>query len=189
MVYNKEDIQRLIKHVETVTGRKVQTPRDFEFLTHQIKGFTNESISISTLKRLWGYTNSNYKFSKYTLDILSRMVGYSCYDAFLEEKNEIPSSQFFINHKLFSEALEPGERIKLTWKPERVVVVEYKGNNKFVVRSSEKSKLLAGDSFHCNQFMEGEPLIMTHVIRDGMTPCDYICGKQEGIRWSFVENS
>lgn len=33
---------------------------------------------------------------------------------------------------------------------------------------------------------ECEPLIMTHLIRKGMTPCDYICGKQGGVRWSFI---
>ena len=27
---------------------------------------------------------------------------------------------------------------------------------------------------------------MTHLIRKGMTPCDYICGKQGGVRWSFI---
>ena len=27
---------------------------------------------------------------------------------------------------------------------------------------------------------------MTHLIRKGMTPCDYICGKQGGARWSFI---
>lgn len=186
MQYDKNDIQRLIEHVETVTGRKVQTPRDFDFLYHQIEGFTNENISISTLKRIWGYTKSDYKFSSYTLDILARMIGYSCYDAFLEEKSEIPSSQFFVNQKLYSEALEPGEKIKLTWKPKRVVVIEYKGHNKFIVKSSENSKLQIGDTFHCSQFMEYEPLILTHIIREGIAPCDYICGKQEGIRWSFL---
>ena len=39
----------------------------------------------------------------------------------------------------------------------------------------------------CRQeYAECEPLIMTHLIRKGMTPCDYICGKQGGVRWSFI---
>lgn len=51
--YNPEDFERLKQEVETLVGRSVKTPKDFEFLSRQIEGYTNETISVSTLKRMW----------------------------------------------------------------------------------------------------------------------------------------
>lgn len=186
MAQDDKYIKQLILHIENIVGRKILSPRDFDFLVRQLEGFTGERISISTLKRIWGYTQTNCGFSQHSLDLLARMAGYTCWNTFCDDKSEIPTSQFFINQKVFSYALEVGEKMKLTWMPDRVVHIEYQGNNKFVVLTSQNSKLQAGDIFHCEQFMESEPLVMTHLIREGMPPCDYICGKQGGIRWSFI---
>lgn len=186
MEQKKEDIKRLIQFVEKVAGKTMQAPRDFMFLCEQLKDFTGESISVSTLKRIWGYTNAKNQFSLHSLDLLSRMVGYNSWESFLEDKSDIPTSQFFVNKKLKSYSLEEGEKMKLTWQPDRVVLIEYQGCDKFKVLESQNSKLQPGDFFHCDQFMECEPLIMTHLFRKGMTPCDYICGKQGGVRWTFI---
>ena len=43
--YNPEDFERLKQEVETLVGRSVKTPKDFEFLSRQIEGYTNETIS------------------------------------------------------------------------------------------------------------------------------------------------
>ena len=80
--YNPEDFERLKQEVETLVGRSVKTPKDFEFLSRQIEGYTNETISVSTLKRMWGYVASPCKPSKYNLNLLSRMIGYSDWEAF-----------------------------------------------------------------------------------------------------------
>lgn len=189
MEQKQEDIKRLLTYVEKIAGKNMQTPRDFMFLYEQLKEFTGETISVSTLKRIWGYTPSKNLFSQHSLDLLSRMVGYSSWDCFLKDKSDIPTSQFFVNQKFKSYALETGEKMKLTWQPDRIVLIEYQGCNKFKVLESQNSKLQAGDFFHCEQFMECEPLIMTHLIRKGMTPCDYICGKQGGVRWSFITDT
>lgn len=81
--YRKEDFERLKSEVETLVGRKIASPKDFAFLMRQIHGYTQETISVSTLKRMWGYVNSNTKHSKFNLDLLSRMVGYAGWDAFV----------------------------------------------------------------------------------------------------------
>ena len=52
--FNQEDFERLKHEVETLVGRTIMSPKDFEFLTCQIQGYTNETISVSTLKRMWG---------------------------------------------------------------------------------------------------------------------------------------
>lgn len=91
--YNPEDFERLKQEVETLVGRSVKTPKDFEFLSRQIEGYTNETISVSTLKRMWGYVASPCKPSKYNLNLLSRMIGYSDWEAFrVETKLCLPAA-------------------------------------------------------------------------------------------------
>ena len=94
--YNPEDFERLKQEVETLVGRSVKTPKDFEFLSRQIGGYTNETISVSTLKRMWGYVASPCKPSKYNLNLLSRMVGYSDWVAFAGGNEVMSSSRCFV---------------------------------------------------------------------------------------------
>lgn len=126
MEQKQEDIKRLISFVEKVAGKTMQAPRDFMFLYEQLKEFTGETISVSTLKRIWGYTHTNNNFSLHSLDLLSRMVGYNNWESFIKDKADIPTSQFFVNKKLRSYSLEEGEKILLTWQPNRVVLIESK---------------------------------------------------------------
>ena len=50
--FNQEDFERLKHEVEALVGRTIKSPKDFEFLTCQILGYTSEIISMSTLKRI-----------------------------------------------------------------------------------------------------------------------------------------
>ena len=70
--YKKEDFDRLKNEVETLVGRKIVSPRDFDFLSRQIEGYTQESVSVSTLKRMWGYVACSCKPSKFNLELLDR---------------------------------------------------------------------------------------------------------------------
>ena len=69
--YKKEDFDRLKNEVETLVGRKIVSPRDFDFLSRQIEGYTQETVSVSTLKRLWGYVACSCKPSRFNLELLS----------------------------------------------------------------------------------------------------------------------
>ena len=85
--FKKEDFDRLKEEVERLVGRKIASPKDFDFLMRQIYGYTQELISVSTLKRMWGYVNSKSNPSKFNLDLLSRMVGFYDWDAFVGENS------------------------------------------------------------------------------------------------------
>ena len=41
--------------VEKTVGKKMNTPRDFDLLSIYVYNLTNEHLSSTTLKRLWGY--------------------------------------------------------------------------------------------------------------------------------------
>lgn len=188
MEYNKDEIERLRERVEETIGRKIMTPRDFEFLSKQIEGYTNERISVSTLKRLWGYVEDKFNASLHTLDTLAQLVGYTGWDDFIsssEEGEEGESSHRIVRRKLFVEALHTGDAVILRWKPDRMVRLRYEGQDLFTIVESQNSKLQPDDTFHSNVIVEHEPLYMHGLYRKGMPPSDYICGKQGGVTFSF----
>ena len=127
--YNPDIFEQLKQEVETLVGRSIKTPKDFEFLSCQIEGYTRETISVSTLKRMWGYVASPCNPSKYNLNLLSRMVGYPDWASFVGGQEGLASSRFFVKSKLIADALQKGELVRLTWCPGRVLTIMYKGND------------------------------------------------------------
>lgn len=183
--YNPEDFERLKLEVENLVGRPIKTPKDFEFLSCQIEGYTRETISVSTLKRMWGYVVSNCKPSKYNLNLLSRMVGYPDWSSFVGGQEGLSSSRFFVKSKLIADALQKGELVKLTWCPGRVLTIMYKGNDTFEVVESINSKLAKGDTFTCPQFVEDQPLYLSNLSHPGIPLCNYVAGQNGGIKWNL----
>lgn len=187
MQNTQEQIVRLRNIIETVVGRKIVYPKDFEFLERQIEGYAGERISTSTLKRVWGYVNMYSEISIYTLNLLSRMVGYADWEDFCQNDYEEESSHKIICRKLFTSALKRGDQVCIVWKPKRKITIQYEGQDQFIVLESVNSKLQKDDIFHCLQFIEKQPLFLSGLYRKGMPPCDYVCGQHGGIVWSIIE--
>ena len=183
--YNPDIFEQLKLEVETLVGRPIKTPKDFEFLSCQIEGYTRETISVSTLKRMWGYVASNCNPSKYNLNLLSRMVGYPDWSSFVGGQEGLSSSRFFVKSKLIADALQKGELVKLTWCPGRVLTIMYKGNDTFEVVESINSKLAKGDTFTCPQFVEDQPLYLSNLSHPGIPLCNYVAGQNGGIKWNL----
>ncbi|MCR4852732.1 MAG: hypothetical protein K5893_03985 [Prevotella sp.] len=110
-------IALLKEKVETVVGRHIKTPKDFELLSQRLLDETTVQISATTLKRLWGYVNEDVSPRTSTLDTLSRFVGYDDWAAFVianehliepaEEPETDPSSS-----AKESEAKSEGTKVK-----------------------------------------------------------------------------
>ena len=75
------DYQRLFQEVERKAGRPMQTPRDFQWLEERIFKEIHETLSASTLMRLWGYRAGGVP-RQTTLDVLARYVGFEDYVEF-----------------------------------------------------------------------------------------------------------
>ena len=182
--YKSEDFDRLRKEVESLVGRSIKSPKDFDFLERQIQGYTNERISVSTLKRMWGYVATQSKPSLFNLNLLSRMVGYPDWKTFVGGQEGMASSRFFVKSKLIADALCVGEQVKLSWNPGRIVTVVYRGNDFFEVLESINSKLAKGDTFTCHQFVTDEPLYLSNLTHAGIPPCNYVAGQNGGVKWN-----
>ena len=73
-------------------------------------------------------------------------------------------------------------RIYFTWFPDRECLVEYQENNVFKVIEAQNSKLQKDDSFVCGFFIEGQPLYMDDLTRDGETYAMFVVGKNGGLK-------
>ena len=179
--------QVLLNTVEHKIGRKLLTSRDFDFLSKEIQHATGTQISISTLKRLWGYisTKSGYQPHLYTLNSLASFIGYKDYATFIQREQDSASSDFIDKPHLFSSQLMPGDIITLRWQPDRVVEIKFLGQDMFAVTRSVNSKLDAGDTFSVGCFINDYPLIITRLLHSDMPPMSYICGKDGGIRYEL----
>lgn len=79
----KTAIQLLREKVEQKAGRKMMTPKDFDFLSESIFEEIHTRISPSTLKRIWGYLQNDNTPRSTSLNILANYVGYDDWDNFL----------------------------------------------------------------------------------------------------------
>lgn len=179
--------------IETALKKKLQTPKDFEYLRERIYARLHTLVSRTTLMRLWGYVDEEVTPRKGTLDILSKFLGYQDWESYQEntmlpkeqQSSPVMSRKLNVNSDLYI-----GERLRLTWQPDRVCDVEYLGELSFRVIASENTRIQPGDTFQCSLIIEGEPLYLDNLWKgDGSTSAEtiaYVCGKKTGVNFEHL---
>ena len=76
---------QLLTDIETALGKKLQTPKDFDFLRERIYARLHILVSRTTLMRIWGYIAEDVKPRKSTLDVLTQFLGYQDWDEYLQK--------------------------------------------------------------------------------------------------------
>lgn len=179
---NEENhIARLLRCVEEKAGRAIDSPTMFNWLSVSISKTTGESVSISTLKRIWGYVSYASQPSISVLSILSRYVGFSGWTSFVEGEPKAVDSDFLSDKIITASTLKPGERIELCWQPDRRVVLECLGNNRFRVVESHNSKIFQGNTFKADIFAEGMPFYVTDLRQNFDEGKIYVAGERHGL--------
>lgn len=187
--------QSLIARLELAIGYKLTTPRDFVAMREMIFRRTNQLISPTTLKRIWGYNNEPVDTRQSTYRILCETLGYKNWDYFCahlaeegHENGEISSSPVLSRNIDVKTMLTAGDRIKLFWHPGRECLVRYMGEMHFEVEKSVNTRLRPGDTFSCNLIVAGQPLFLSQLISGDSRPVSYVCGKLKGgIQFEYVE--
>lgn len=185
-----DDIRRM---VEEVTGHKMLTPKDFDLLALRIYDRTKILLSVSTLKRFWGYVakkdESRGEMRKSSLNALAVYAGFVDWDAFCNrhdtDDTRDASNLFYGLDAITTDHLRPGQTIVVIWKPDRRVTLRYSGNDVWMVTESKNSKLSVGDTFKCHVLVEHQPLVLVDLVHDGLPPCGYVCGKDGGITFQL----
>ena len=79
-----ETCEQLRSDIETALKKKLQTPKDFEFLRERLYARLHMLVSRTTLMRFWGYINEDVSPRKATLDILTQFLGYQDWDGYCQ---------------------------------------------------------------------------------------------------------
>jgi hypothetical protein len=175
-------MEKLKEIITRQLGRSLESPRDFEYLSEQIQLATSEYLSPTTLKRIWGYIPQTSEPRTTTLSILARYMGYKGWQDYLT--NSHTESDFVTAKKIITKNLSVGQKIILAWNPDRECMIEYLGNNRFVVLHAANAKMQVGDQFTATQFVLGQALTaMDYIaVREPNTRQDtYIAGAQSGL--------
>ena len=192
MTQRKEipELQYLLELVEKQYGRKLSTTTDFESLSVIIEKATGDLLSSSTLKRLYGYVSLNTGPRKTTLDILSRFIGNRDYETFRISLSNDPqfSSRFFSAKTVTTSELKAGDRLRIGWPANRIVTLNYLGDDLFEVETSVNASLVKGDRFRQVSFMKGYPLYLSRILRDGDYTPAYVAGMNSGLNLLEVVN-
>lgn len=181
MNVNEHEIKELIRLIENRLGRSLTAPVDFSILSLEIEKTLNETISISTIKRLVGYVNDEHKPSITTLNLLSRYVGYHNW-ATLQLHIDDTTSGSLNDNIIQSDSLAIGDEIEMGWQPDRYCHVQYLGSHRFEVLKVVGSKhLQRGDTFEALVMCLDQPVMATnHRHGDECRPV-YIIGRRHGL--------
>ena len=122
--HHTPEILALLDAIEKRFGYKPETTTHFIALSYAIESVTDNHLSASTLKRLWGYVNNLPAPRATTLDILSQYVGHKSFRAFCEwlRAKTAETSAFFQTSYLIPEELTPGTLVELGWEPDRLLL-------------------------------------------------------------------
>ena len=181
MLKTSPEISELKKRIEKSLKRKMKTPTDFIFLSGAVFERTRETMSPTTLKRLWGYIEGADQTRNSTLEILSRFLGYDNWEDFVEDIGKGSGSDEVLSPHIAVADLSVGDCVKVSWKPDRRCTFRYLGEQKFVVESAENSKLKVGNTFCCSLFILGEPLYLTRLVQGDNPPLDFVVGNCDGL--------
>lgn len=173
------EIEYLKQLIAQAYGAPVETSTDFARLSATIEESTGQPVSVSTLKRLWGYVSMAPKPRLSTLDILCRFAGRKDYRQLCIELQQ--SSGFFAADKVIASELETGTKVLLGWQPDRLVKLVYLGQFKFAVIESIHSKLHEGDVLEIASILFGHPLYIGRIERSGEYLQSYVAGRTNGI--------
>ena len=185
----KRDIPQIIalqERVEAKFGKPLAVHADFLALVAEIEMLQRQHISESTLERVWGYSTRGYDtVSLRTLDVLS-LYGAGCYWAqFCKDFDgcEECESEMFNAEKISTAELKVGDRIRIGWLPDRVCIVRYLGDDRFVAEECHNSKMQDGDIFSCSQFLLGKEAHLYNFCSKGKvgTSLTYTIGSRNGL--------
>lgn len=170
-----------VKQIEQKFNKEIRYPSDCEALAGDIVRVTKNSISTSTLKRIFGFIKGSQEPRLYTLDVLAKYLGFVNWDNYLENLVQIENSDFISIEQLEIDNLSLQSRIEIKYAPSSRLILEYHSDFMFVVLESENCKLEIQDKIKLFNIIKSYPLIINHVIRNNVNLGSYKAAKISGI--------
>ena len=176
-------LKELVDITNNRLGYVPTTPTEFNELSRMIKIETGRTLSLSTIKRIWGYVRSEGFPSVTTLNTLARYNGYTDWDTFfgVNKPRASEDSDFLEDSIVNAEDLSEGDRLSLSWNIGKSCVMEYLGGMRFRIVESENIKLLPGDKITLHTVCKGHPIYVSDIERGEKIVPAYIGAKKGGL--------
>ena len=159
---------------------------DCEYLALDIESVTGEHMGVNTLKRLLGFINDEREPRISTLDVIARYLGFDNWDVLSVYDSRSNSSFESSAEEIRVSDLTVGQVIQISYLPDRQIEIQYLGANRFCVQKSVNSKLRADDEITITHIVQGYPLLVSEVIREGKSLGSFTAGKAQGICFKIL---
>ena len=176
----------IISLLQQKSKREFRLSADCEYLALDIESKTGEHIGVNTIKRLMGMIDDEREPRLSTLDIIARYLDFKSWDELRFYDDKSNSSFDTSSDEIRVDELAKGQKIEISYLPDRLLSLEYLGNRHFHILSSENSKLQDGDQIEMTHIVSGYPLLVSDVIRDGKSLGSFIAGKSQGITFKLL---
>ncbi len=176
-------IKLLCKRVEERFGLHPTTTDDFADLSDDILLVTRERLSVSTLKRVFGRCNTSLIPRRTTLSILCRYIGFADWTDLCERLRAgmTSESDFKPVNAINLDHIEPDTRLKITWLPDRRIVVRHLCGRRFEIIEACNTKLNVGDIIEIALLAPNEPMFISSIVRNDKFFTGYLAGQLHGV--------
>lgn len=175
--------KEIIEKIESKHGKKLLYSSDCDSLSEHIREVTGERLSIATLKRMCGFTSQTVAPRRSSLDILAAYLGYSDYATMAKIMgfDSTIISDFAEADEIIASDIDAGTQIQITYQPDRMLVLSYLGESKFIVNEAYNTKIQKGDTLKITHFVHGMELFVSEVIRADQNLGMYVAAKAGGL--------
>ena len=171
----------IIELLKEKSGNQLRQPSDCEFLSLDIESKTRVRIGATTLKRLLGFAHDERTPHASTLDAIAHYLGYAHWEELLLIEDKGNSGFGTSDEEIRSADLQVGAILEITYLPDRRVVMQYLGNQRYRIVESENSKLQKGDELEIQNFVLHHPLLVLNVWRGGESLGQFTAGRVSGL--------
>ena len=171
----------IVQMLKAKSGSDLHLPSDCEFLSLDIQSKTGVRIGATTLKRLVGFAQDERTPHTSTLDAIARYLGYAHWEELTKIGYAGNSGFDSPDEEVRSADLPVNACIEITYLPDRLVRMQYLGNQRYVIVESQNSKLQSGDKVEIQNFVLHHPLLVLNVWRNGETLGQFTAGRVSGL--------
>ena len=171
----------IIELLKEKSGNQLRQPSDCENLSLDIESKTRVRIGATTLKRLLGFAHDERTPHASTLNAIAHYLGYAHWEELLLIEDKGNSGFGTSDEEIRSADLQVGAILEITYLPDRRVVMQYLGNQRYRIVESENSKLQKGDELEIQNFVLHHPLLVLNVWRGGESLGQFTAGRVSGL--------
>ena len=181
-------LEALVRITNEKLGYEPTTPSEFNDLLRRIQKTTGDSLSLSSIKRLWGYVKYNGDFSQTTLNILARFNGMKDWESFkksIEREVSVTNDEdsgFHPDTMVDTGKYKPGDRFELGWNDRKGCEMECVEHMRFRVVKSHNIKLKEGDIVTLHTLCIGHPIYVSDIQRGDLHFASYIGARKSGLQ-------